>query len=36
MGCYALLAFNLYPFGAELPVETTEKPLPILVEGPPS
>jgi len=29
MGCYALLAFNVNAFGAELPAETTEKPLPI-------
>jgi hypothetical protein len=29
MGCYALLAFNVNAFGAELPAETTEQPLPI-------
>jgi len=29
MGCYALLAFNVNAFGAELPAETTEKLLPI-------
>ena len=35
MGCYALLAFNVNAFGAELPAETTEKPLAIWVAGPP-
>jgi hypothetical protein len=34
MGCDALLAFNVHAFGAELPAETTGKPLPIEVEGP--
>ena len=29
VGCYALPAFNLNAFGAELPAETTEKPLSI-------
>ncbi len=35
VGCYALPAFNLNAFRAELPAETTEKPLAIWVAGPP-
>jgi 4-carboxymuconolactone decarboxylase len=29
IGCYTMLAFNLNAFGAELPPEMTEKPLPV-------
>jgi 4-carboxymuconolactone decarboxylase len=29
IGCYTMLAFNLNAFGAELPPEITEKPLPV-------
>ena len=29
LGCYAILAFNVNAFGAELPAERTEEALPI-------
>lgn len=29
MGCYSMLAFNVNAFGAELPEDSPEKPLPV-------